>query len=74
MKLAKDLYGHLPNALTITRFVLIPLIVFNIIQDQYIDAFVFLTISGITDILDGFIARKFRIYNRFRKSFISTCR
>ena len=74
MKLAKDLYGHLPNALTITRFVLIPLIVFNIIQNQYIDAFVFLTISGITDILDGFIARKFRIYNRFRKSFRSTCR
>ena len=61
MKLTKDLYGHLPNALTITRFILIPFIVFNIVQDQYVDAFIFLTISGITDVLDRFYRKKISV-------------
>ena len=50
---------NIPNILTIIRFILIPFIVYFILVGEYISAFITLTISGITDILDGFIARRF---------------
>lgn len=58
---------YIPNALTILRFFLIPVIVMYIIQGDYISAFIFLTISGLTDVLDGFIARKFNFITNFGK-------
>ena len=58
---------HLPNTLTIIRFLLIPLIVFYIFSGNYILAFIFFTLSGITDIADGFIARKFNLISNFGK-------
>lgn len=58
---------HIPNALTIVRFFLIPFIVYFIITGQYIAAFVMLTVSGLTDILDGLIARKFNFITNFGK-------
>ena len=58
---------HIPNTLTVIRFLLIPVIVFYIFTGNYILAFVFFTISGITDIADGFIARKFNLVSNFGK-------
>lgn len=58
---------HIPNILTVIRLLLIPLIVFYIFTGNYILAFVFFTISGITDIADGFIARKFNLISNFGK-------
>lgn len=58
---------HIPNALTIIRFLLIPFIIFYIFTGNYILAFIFFTISGITDIADGFIARKFNVISNFGK-------
>ena len=58
---------HIPNALTMCRFVLIPFIVGAILEKNYIVAFIFLTISGLTDVLDGFIARKFNFITNFGK-------
>ena len=58
---------HVPNALTIIRFLLIPIIVISIFNGNYIMAFIFFTISGITDIADGFIARKFNLISNFGK-------
>ena len=58
---------HVPNILTIIRFLLIPFIIFYIFTGNYILAFVFFTISGITDIADGFIARKFNLISNFGK-------
>lgn len=58
---------NIPNALTIVRFVLIPFIVYYILTGQYIAGFVILTISGLTDILDGCIARKFNFITNFGK-------
>ena len=63
----KDLCKHIPNALTILRFILIPFIIIYIVQDKYLEAFIFLTLSGITDILDGTIARKFNFITNFGK-------
>lgn len=67
MNKIKDLCKHIPNALTILRFILIPFIIFYIVKEQYIEAFIFLTISGLTDILDGTIARKFNFITNFGK-------
>lgn len=58
---------HIPNILTIIRFLLIPIIILFTIQDNYVVAIIILTISGITDILDGFIARKFNLITDFGK-------
>ncbi len=58
---------HIPNILTVIRFLLIPLIIFYIFTGNYILAFVFFTISGFTDIADGFIARKFNLISNFGK-------
>ncbi len=58
---------HVPNILTIIRFLLIPFIVIYIFLGNYIPAFIFFTISGITDIADGFIARKFNLISNFGK-------
>ena len=58
---------HVPNALTIIRFLLIPVIVISIFNGDYIIAFIFFTVSGITDIADGCIARKFNLISNFGK-------
>lgn len=58
---------HVPNILTIIRFILIPIILYFIFTEQYIAAFVVLTISGLTDVLDGIIARKFDCITNFGK-------
>ena len=61
------MFKHVPNMLTILRFILIPFIIVFLFQDKYIEAFIFLTASGITDVLDGFIARKFNFITNFGK-------
>ena len=61
------MFKNVPNILTIIRFLLIPFIIFYIFTGNYILAFVFFTISGLTDIADGFIARKFNFVSNFGK-------
>ena len=52
----------IPNILSMFRLCLIPLIVWLFIGKQdYLLAGIFVIISGITDIVDGFIARKFNM-------------
>ena len=61
------MFKHVPNILTIIRFLLIPIIIIFAIQDNYIATIIVLTLSGITDILDGYIARKFNFISDFGK-------
>ena len=58
---------NVPNALTIVRFLLIPIILYFIFTGNYLLGFVFFTISGLTDILDGTIDRKFNLISNFGK-------
>lgn len=67
MKQIKSWCKHIPNAFTILRFILIPFIIVAIVENEYIMAFIFFTLSGITDILDGCIARKFNFITNFGK-------
>lgn len=58
---------NIPNILTILRFFLIPFILYFLVHDEFILAIVFLILSGLTDILDGAIARKFNFITNFGK-------
>lgn len=50
---------NIPNILTIIRFILIPFIFTSVISRHFLTALILFTLSALTDILDGFIARKF---------------
>ena len=58
---------NIPNILTISRFAFIPLIIIFLIKDIYLLAFIMLTLSALTDVLDGFLARKFNLITDFGK-------
>lgn len=49
----------LPNFITIARFVMVPLIIMVMINGDMLTAFVLFVLAGISDGLDGFIARHF---------------
>jgi CDP-diacylglycerol--glycerol-3-phosphate 3-phosphatidyltransferase len=61
---------HLPNALTIARFALIPLFVVLVLESDgghsFAAAAVF-GIAGITDQVDGYLARRWRVESAFGK-------
>ena len=56
---------HLPNFLTIVRMVLVVPFVIVLYNGQYLGALLLLFIAGITDGLDGFLARQFGWYSWF---------
>lgn len=58
---------HIPNILTIIRFLFIPAIVISLIYDNYLLALILFTVSSITDVLDGKIARKYNVITDFGK-------
>ncbi len=49
---------NLPNLLTMFRFVLIPVYVYFILQGMLYEGLAVVIVAGITDVLDGYIARK----------------
>lgn len=61
------MFKHVPNILTIIRFLLIPFIIYFLAIDQYIVGVILFIISGITDVVDGAIARKFNFITDFGK-------
>jgi cardiolipin synthase (CMP-forming) len=48
---------NIPNFLTLSRIVLVPVIVIYLMSGSYCTALVLLVVSGLTDVLDGFLAR-----------------
>ena len=61
---------QLPNALTIARFVAIPLFVVLLVQDQdgpSWPAGIVFALAAITDQLDGWLARRWRVESAFGK-------
>lgn len=58
---------NIPNILTIMRFLLIPFFAYFLYAQQYcVSIFLFL-LGGLTDILDGYIARKFDLITSWGK-------
>ncbi|MCD8348747.1 MAG: CDP-alcohol phosphatidyltransferase family protein [Lachnospiraceae bacterium] len=58
----------IPNAMSMFRILLIPVIVWlYIAKQQYLYAFLGLLLSGATDLLDGWVARKFHMVSKLGK-------
>jgi len=50
---------HVPNILSVCRILLIPVIIISIALNNYLLAIIIFTLSSLTDIIDGYIARNF---------------
>lgn len=57
----------LPNLLTIFRIMIAPFFGYLLYEERYVAAVILFLIAGLTDILDGFIARKFNMITSFGK-------
>lgn len=57
----------IPNLLSFLRLVMVPFIVLLYSEDNYYGAAAVVVLSGITDIFDGLIARKFNMISDFGK-------
>ena len=58
---------NFPNILTIVRLLLIPVYLYFFLNGDYIISGVFFSISGLTDFLDGYLARKYNMVTEFGK-------
>lgn len=52
---------HIPNILSLIRLLLVPVFVWLFLTDRTVAAAVIFIFSGITDVLDGYIARKYNV-------------
>ena len=57
----------IPNYLTIIRLILVPIIFALILYEHYTMAIIVYIIANLTDVLDGYIARKFNLISDFGK-------
>lgn len=49
----------IPNLITIARLIIVPLVIVMIIQGEWAWAFLLFVVAGVSDAVDGFIARRF---------------
>lgn len=52
---------NLPNAITLGRLLSVPVAIYLILQSAYLAAFILFVAAGISDALDGYIAKTFRM-------------
>jgi cardiolipin synthase len=50
---------NIPNALTLARIILVPLIVWLIVTHEMAAAFVLFLLAGLSDAADGYLAKRF---------------
>lgn len=55
----------IPNLITILRLVLVPAVVVMIGQGRWVEAFILFAVAGLSDAVDGFIARRFDMRTEF---------
>jgi cardiolipin synthase (CMP-forming) len=55
----------IPNLITIFRLVIVPIVIVMIMQERWVPAFVFFVVAGVSDGVDGFIARRFDMRSEF---------
>ncbi len=68
LKFSKADIITIPNMLSVFRLILIPVIVVSYLKyDNYAFSVALILLSGLTDVLDGFIARKFNMVSDLGK-------
>lgn len=58
-----------PNIITFLRLAVVPFAVFYILQDDLMIAFYLFLFAGITDCIDGYLARRWHVESRFGRIF-----
>ncbi len=58
---------NIANQLTILRILMIPFFIWTLLNQWMIPAFVLFVIASLTDFLDGFLARKYKLVTNFGK-------
>jgi cardiolipin synthase len=53
----------IPNLITLARLLLVPLIVWLIVSDKPVAAFTVFVLAGLSDAVDGFLARQFKMWS-----------
>lgn len=67
VQLFRECVFNVPNILTVFRiFMIIPFVI-SFLKEEYVLTLLFLCISGITDVLDGAIARKMNLVTKLGK-------
>jgi cardiolipin synthase (CMP-forming) len=51
----------LPNLISLARLIMVPLVIVAILQERWVIAFLLFVTAGISDAIDGYIARKFNL-------------
>jgi len=63
------IFSSIPNLLTVFRFFLVYPIIISILEENFYLTLFFFFLAGISDFLDGFLARKFLWESKFGKVF-----
>lgn len=58
---------NIPNSITLARIFSVPLIVWLILREEMLIAFALFVVSGLSDALDGLIAKQFNLTTRLGK-------
>lgn len=62
---AVPIWHHLPNLISLLRFAAVPVVAWAILAEQPVLAFGLFVAAGISDAIDGGLARLFRAHSRF---------
>jgi len=57
----------LPNFITICRLVIVPILIYFLYNEKFLIAFILFAIAATTDVLDGYLARKYKTESNFGK-------
>ncbi len=60
---------YIPNALTLLRLIIVPFLGYFIYCEKYTTAIILFAFGGFTDVLDGYIARKYNLITKWGKFF-----
>jgi cardiolipin synthase len=56
-----NILGNIPNFITLARMLMTPLAVMMIISQRFLPAFLIFILAGVSDAIDGFIAKNFNL-------------
>jgi cardiolipin synthase len=57
-------FSHLPNLITLSRIALAPVLILLLREQDYVSSLVVFVVAGVSDGLDGFIAKRFHLTSR----------
>ncbi|HZK27844.1 MAG TPA: CDP-alcohol phosphatidyltransferase family protein [Thermoclostridium sp.] len=67
LKISKSKFRHIPNILTMLRLLVIPVMVYYMLKGEWITGLAIFVVAEFTDILDGYIARRYNFISKFGK-------